>query len=83
MMCFIKVRRQAERAGIAPTLSVSVARGVASEEMDNQLQCNISQDYPYNDCSPSVNFPLYHVITSPLPVPRLEAVSEITRIIIP
>jgi hypothetical protein len=95
MMCSTKARRQAERAGTAPTLSVAVAGGVALH-MHNHPNSNIGEDYANYEgdtliecllgfgkvLKPILRF-LSHVITSPLPVPRLEAVSETTRIIMP
>jgi hypothetical protein len=68
-MTRLKVGQQTERAGIRPTLSVMVARGIASEEMHNQLYCDIRKSYTDYDCNSPFNLILYHAIPITIPSP--------------
>jgi hypothetical protein len=82
-MIRFKVRRQAERAGIAPTLSVVVAGGVALEQVDDQFKCHVHQDDVYDEGNAPLNSLINQVTLTSLQSPGLEAVSEPIGIIIP
>jgi hypothetical protein len=72
-MIRFKVRRQAERAGIAPTLSVVVAGGVALEQVDDQFKCHVHQDDVYDEGNAPLNSLINQVIIDPLFQPQIGA----------
>jgi len=74
-MFSIRVRRQAERVGTDPTLSVVVVmeQGVALEKIGKQNPSDIGEDNAYNSSNPLFQRILYHAIAITIPSPpRLE-----------
>jgi len=63
-MNIFRLRRQTERAGIDPTLSVRFAQGIALEQVINQDPCEIGKDYTYEQGYSLIYFFLNHVIKS-------------------
>ena len=61
-MITLKIGRQAERAGIDPTLSVMVAKGVALEKLGNQYTRNVCEEYANNGSNPLFYCLIYHFI---------------------
>jgi len=70
-MSTLMLGRQTERVGIVPTLSVVVAKGIASPKVSNQQPRHICKEYANNGSNPLSNFPLYHFIITLPPRPKI------------
>ena len=82
-MIRFKIGRQTERVGIYPTLSVLVAKWVASQEIMNYHKRKVYKEYPDYKCYPLINFFLAHVIESLVPAPLIGERSARERICSP
>ena len=78
-MITFRTRRQTERAGLDPTLSVMVAdKGIALEKLCNQYTCDVCKEYTDNSGNPLFQRILNQVINHPTFETKIGLVYAIT-----